>query len=569
MFIPNTQSAANHHFPVFTDILNTRLKLGKIETLPEVCAHLADRFLGSADRPAEQLSISKFGESSHDFIVFTDIGNDHSLTPEARGEAVLKRIAESITPALMMNGADEVAACAASLEIAAQLGDPEFATLDQTAVQKAMDNRMSGLPVSGTHIALGHHGEVLVHKTSLWADYIDKAGQEVRSGDGTPILKTGVVTVFWLERTDSCIQRAVDRMRKLFGNVAGTKHFELHGKVQRCLLDTPDAELKTTLTRNTSSFIETILNGLARIFGRAGIQIEPPDRLEDTLWEITSPKLQDLSMHKTGGTMQRSPSAILNPAGRQIQAFRSGTNKHSSGTVGLTVTTDASGSGVVKSRGTGGSPSLVSSQFENRDRENRAATKIQSAFAIHATRRVTQASDGLRALLHKIGATPIKSSAELHVGDIIVVAPARSGLQKSEWYKHGFIYQITKIAADTFCGDQLHLSANMSQNAKIFSRIPFTENYQGQDSESRPVKTPVTFDVFFAREQSFEHEATKLNHLAEKGVVYKMDPAVSFAMIEERFKKTAENNSGRSYSRQNNCNHAVYATLAALHATAL
>lgn len=563
-FILNAQSASNNHFPVFSDILNTRLKIGKIENLPEVCACLAGRFLASPDGPAEQLSISLSGESRHVNINFTDIWNDPSLTPETCGEVVLKRIAENIAPALMMNGADEVAAYTAALEIAAQLGDPEFATLDQSAIQKAMNNQMSGLPFSGTHIVLSPHGEVMVHKMSQWAGYINKTKQEIRASDGPPILKTGFITTFWLERTDSCIQRAVNGIRKLFGNVGGTKHFELHGKVQRCLLETPDGELKTTLTRNTSSFIDVILNGLARIFGLAGIRIEPPDQLENTLWESTSPKLRDFPCE--AGAMQLPPSTILEPSQRRIQAFRSGRNKRS-GSVKLTVTTDASGFSAVKSQAIDGSPTLVSGKFEKRNREIQAATTIQRAFGIHVTQTVTQASDGLRALLHKMSATQIKSNADLHIGDIIVVAPAQNGLQKHEWYKHGFVYQITKISVDKFCGDQLHLSANIGRNAKIFSLMPFTEYYQGRDSEGRPLKTPVTSQIFFASERNIEHEITKLNHLAKKGVVYKMDPAVSFTMIEYQFKKTAENNPRRSYSRQNNCNHAIYTTLSALHIT--
>ncbi|HAK4778107.1 TPA: hypothetical protein H2C15_004426 [Salmonella enterica] len=562
-FISSAQSTANHHFPVFSDIINTRLKLGKIENLHTICVNIADRFVGSENRPAEQLLISKFGENSHADIVFTGIVNDHSLTSEARGEAILRHIAESIAPILMTNGADNVAAHAAAFEIAAQLGDPEFATLEQTAVQKAMDNRMSGFPVSRTHIVWGQNGEVLVHKTSQWAAYIDTEEQEVRTSDGVPILKVDVVSAFWLERTDSCIQRMVDEVRKFFGNASGTKHFELHGKVQRCLLDTPDAELKTTLIRNTSSFIDTILNGLARIFGLSGIRIEPLDRLEDTFWEITNLKLLDFPLNEALA-IPRPPLTILDPTERQIQASSSGMNERSD-RVAITITTDASGSGVVKSQGRDGAHRLVSSQFETRNRENQAATKIQRAFGIHVTKKVTQASDGLRMLLNKIGAEPIKSIKELHVDDIIVVAPAQNGPKKSEWYKHGFIYQITKIAVDNFCGNLLHLSANIGQKAKIFSHIPFTEYYQARDSEGQPVKTSFTSQLFFVCERSFEHKATKLDHLAQKGVIYKMAPAVPFALLEELFKKTAENNLMGSYSRQNNCNHAIYATLSALH----
>jgi len=97
-FIPNTRSATGHHYPVFSDILNTRLKPGKIEALTGGCTCLAGRFSGSADRPAEQWLSPKPGESGRP-------------------------------------------AHAAAFEIVVQVGEPEFATFEQTAVQRVMDNR--------------------------------------------------------------------------------------------------------------------------------------------------------------------------------------------------------------------------------------------------------------------------------------------------------------------------------------------------------------------------------------------------------------------------------------------
>lgn len=83
-----------------------------------------------------------------------------------------------------------------------------------------------------------------------------------------------------------------------------------------------------------------------------------------------------------------------------------------------------------------------------------------------------------------------------------------------------------------------------------------------------PVKAPIASEGSFAREEGIQHEADKLNHMATERVVYTMSPAVTFGMIEGQFKPSAQENVGRSCSRQNNCNHAVYTTLSALYAGA-
>ncbi|VVE55402.1 hypothetical protein [Pandoraea sputorum] len=116
---------------------------------------MSQRFIGFPDRPAERLTISIAGVAPESPIDLQDIANDQSLRHEARGEAVLKRIAEHIVPALLLSCVDLMVAHAAALQIATQLGDAEFATLGLSAVQRAMDRGRVGRPLNTTHLALG------------------------------------------------------------------------------------------------------------------------------------------------------------------------------------------------------------------------------------------------------------------------------------------------------------------------------------------------------------------------------------------------------------------------------
>lgn len=289
--------------PVFHTLLNASVT-PKVELFwpKSVYTRLAERFLGGAGCPAEPLSISVNGEDKHEFIEFTGIPDGD---PVARGRAVLSRIADCLERTLMGNGADKDTARAAARNIAAQLGDEEFETLEQTAVQNALGDRLNGVPVSGTHIALGHHGEVLVHKTTQWASYESDNRQTIRSAEAeTPILEARVVIALRLVRGD-------------------TKTFVLHGKVERCLLETPDADLKARLTQGTESFIDTILNAIARIFRRAGIHIEPPSDADNKVWDSTRRELSDLPKYAPDAAPQ-PPQNILNFDLRRVQASRSG-----------------------------------------------------------------------------------------------------------------------------------------------------------------------------------------------------------------------------------------------------
>ncbi|VVE54906.1 hypothetical protein [Pandoraea sputorum] len=264
--VPNPPRNAS--VAVLRDMLNVQLTLGDSGEFAAVCTCLADRFIGTADRPAEPLSISTFNEGHPTPIDFTDIANNRSLTHEARGEAVLRRIAARLGPMLLANCADLVATRAAALEIVAQLGDREFAMLSQTAVQRALDRRMTDPPLSTTHIALERDGKVLVHQRTQWAVYGDAQGQQVGSGVAdTPILEAGFVTAFWLERVVSDLSRA---------GADATKQFALHGNVQRCFLETLDAELQAMLARHASSFGDDVLEGVAKLFTETQIHIEPP-----------------------------------------------------------------------------------------------------------------------------------------------------------------------------------------------------------------------------------------------------------------------------------------------------
>ncbi|AKK24944.1 hypothetical protein MB84_29685 (plasmid) [Pandoraea oxalativorans] len=268
------------------------------------------------------MTISGAGEDPPTIIDFKII-RDAQLTPEALGPAVLVHIAQHLVPALQRNGADAQAAQYAAMQIVAQLGHREFATLEQTAVQGATGNRMRGEPVSATHIALEPHGEVLVHKTTQWASYVNDTGQTIEFGsEGRPVLKIDFVTGFWLERAQQAGGGATGAPM-VFPNADGVKQFALHGKVQRCRLETPDAALKTMLTLRGTTLVDILLYGVARILGWAGIYIEPPGPLDNLLWDRTRPQLDHRFQHVQVVAL-RPPAHLLNAATYQVQASHSG-----------------------------------------------------------------------------------------------------------------------------------------------------------------------------------------------------------------------------------------------------
>lgn len=321
----------NSEISVLRDMLNTPLALGEIQNLLAACACLSDRFVGSAERSAEQLTLSICGEEPPRPIDFTDIANDQSLSREARGEAILKRIAERIVPPLLLTCVDLTIAHAAALEIATQLGDAALATLEQAAVQRATAQRMVGRPLSTTHIELESDGKVRVHRTSQWTAYENAQGQEVESGIAhTPVLEVGLDLAFWLEPDPHNVPPT---------HALATKTFALHGNVQHCFLQTPDAELKAMLTRSPSRFDEDVMHGLARLFEAAQIQPEPSTRREP-----------------------RTPSRILDGAQRRIEPSAAHAPAHPR-TMGIATLPDASGVRVLKPQGTPNSPALVFNQL--------------------------------------------------------------------------------------------------------------------------------------------------------------------------------------------------------------
>lgn len=324
MWFVSSAAPVPPHAQLVHTILNAPLPFDAINHLPDVCANLADYFLGSDDCPPVRLTFSGLEQDQRTIIDFTAIPNQ-ARSREQRGEAVMMRIVKQLVPALQRNGADEQAALDAARHIVAQLGNQAFATLEQTAVQGVMENRMSGEPVSALHIALAPHGEVLLHKTTQWAGYVDDTGQIMGFGDnGPPVLKVDVVTSFWLERAAPSAPPAPDGTqgtRTVFSNVDGAKHFALHGRVQRCLLETPDAALKARLVPCTPTFIETLLYGLARVLGAAGIFIEPP--LENLGWAATRPQLRTAPT-VAPNVVPHTPAALPHIAARRFQGAHAG-----------------------------------------------------------------------------------------------------------------------------------------------------------------------------------------------------------------------------------------------------
>ncbi|VVE84549.1 hypothetical protein PSP31121_04807 [Pandoraea sputorum] len=312
-------------------MLNAPMPLGECESLSAVGTCLADRFCRVDGSPPARLLISTPNEEHHAYVNLSAIRNDQSLTHEGRGLEVLKRIAACMAPTLLSRCEDLVAASAAALEIATQLGAPEFATLERTAVQRAMGQRMAVEPLSTTHIDLGGDGKVLVRQTSQWSAYVDEQGQRVGFGvEDMPILEAGFAAAFWLERIDSHTS-----------DTAGKKSFALHGNVQHCFLETPDAALKAAFVGRPPNFADDVLHGVARLFDEAQIHIEPPT-------------------HEAGG--QRPPSAILDVAERRIERSEADGQAHRR-TMGLATITDATGVRVGKPPGTSHSPALVLNQL--------------------------------------------------------------------------------------------------------------------------------------------------------------------------------------------------------------
>lgn len=109
----------------------------------------------------------------------------------------------------------------------------------------------------------------------------------------------------------------------VFPNADGVKQFALHGKVQRCRLETPDAALKTTLTLRGTTLVDILLYGVARILRWAGIYIEPPGPLDNSLWDRTRPKLDHRSQQAQDVAV-RPPANLLKVATYQVQASHSG-----------------------------------------------------------------------------------------------------------------------------------------------------------------------------------------------------------------------------------------------------
>ncbi|WP_157112503.1 hypothetical protein [Pandoraea faecigallinarum] len=331
---------------VFRDILTAPLTLGAIEDLPAVCGCLADRFLGTEACAPECLTISISGEAPDGPLDFTDIANDPLLAHEAGGKAVLKRIAEHIVPPLLLSCVDMGIAYAAALQIATQLGDAEFAALGPTAVQRAVDDRMVGGPLSTTHIALEGDGKVLVHQRSQWAAYLDGQGQAVESENaGAPVLEAGFVAAFWVEPLASDLP------------ASATKQFALHGNMQHCYLDTLDAGLKAMLTRYPSRIDDDIVHRLARVFDKARIRLEPPT--PEARWS-------------------RTPLPIRHGVARRIAAYATSTSARPRA---VEITTASETSGV---RGVG-VPALIHEQLAVHDFCDFCVTRVRQLILKSAT----------------------------------------------------------------------------------------------------------------------------------------------------------------------------------------
>lgn len=304
-------------------MLTARPELALIDHLPKIYTYLAERFLGGAGRPPETLTLLGIGQDKPSTFDFSAL-HGHPSTPEELGRAIAKQIAAHIAPALQRSGADQDVALQGAHQIAAQLGQREFATVEQRAVEGSTGNRMSGEPTSATHITLTPHGEVLVHKSTHWPGYVNHTGQTIgATPDGAPIVSIDHVSAFSFERVNRDPQKgrgpAHDASR-IFSNADGARQFALRGEVQRCLLETPDAELKALLTGRASTLLDILLYGLAKLYGCVGIFMAPPTALEDTLWENTRHQHP-----RDVGPL--APPKRPRAAGYRVQAFRSGTQE--------------------------------------------------------------------------------------------------------------------------------------------------------------------------------------------------------------------------------------------------
>lgn len=322
-FISSRAAPGPHPVPLFQTILTARPEPGPIDHRLRIYTCLAERFLGGGGRPPEPLTILGIGQDRPATFDFSALHGPPD-TPEALGRALAEQIAESITPALQRSGADKDAALQGAHQIVAQLGHREFATVEQRAVEGATGNRMSAEPTSATHITLTPHGEVLVHKSTHWPGYVNHTGQTIgATPDGPPILSIEHVSAFSFECVGRDHQEVRDLAcgaRSLFSSADGTRQFALRAQVQRCLLETPDAELKAQLTGRAATLLDMLLYGLAKLYGCVGIFMAPPTALEDALWKN--------SRHQSPRDVAPlAPAERPRAAGYRVQAFHSGTQE--------------------------------------------------------------------------------------------------------------------------------------------------------------------------------------------------------------------------------------------------
>lgn len=248
----------------FDAALHTKVGLADRAEIYTVLRSLHRRFI-AAD---EILTIN------HDRLLFDDIKTRADISDEEKSKRVLERIADKLTPELAVR-CDPHAALASAREIAVILGDDRFHELEVHAMAEAHRDGKGGLDTAGmamrhgTNISL-QDGKVAVHKRVEWLRS-GAEGSEAGTRVERAVLKSDIVVSFQLERSDSLAAQAVDRIRRIFSNAAGTKNYELKAEVESCCLSTNDSGVAGELDQVRASFWDSVKNLLMNVLGGVGI----------------------------------------------------------------------------------------------------------------------------------------------------------------------------------------------------------------------------------------------------------------------------------------------------------
>lgn len=195
---------------------------------------------------------------------------------------------------------------------------------------------------------------------------------------------------------------------------------------------------------------------------------------------------------------------------------------------------------------------LNSIDRETPEIQRSSTNTIKKIWKDHLSGSMNEASDGLRNFLAKRGQVCEGDFSKLKENDIIVVANADYGLLKRQWNKHGYIAVVGK---NNVIKEIFELGATMTPDPDVKGEIP------QKDKEAAKNAPPFLLNMGYDIELTSYH-LSKLNHLIEKGRVFKID--IGKTLIEESFNEVVADI--KSYKKRYlgplySCNHFVYEIL--------